>query len=61
MKKNTEKYLNKYIEVLQREQLDQNKTKLVIKNDTAKVISNKKLIGSIILIKDTAVFQYEIG
>lgn len=61
MQKNIEKYLSKYIELLHRENLDQGKTKLVIKNGSAKVISNKKLLGSIHIVNGNACFQYEIS
>lgn len=58
---NLELIISKYIDVLHQEQLNQSKTKLVIKNGTAQVVHRKKILGSILVNKNKATFQYEIS
>ena len=57
---NLELVMSKYIDVLLNEKLNQHKTKLVLKNNTAKVFIKNKLLGSIIVTNKKACFQYEI-
>lgn len=61
MPMNLELIMSKYIDVLLNEQLDQSKTKLVIKNGSAKVVHRNKVLGCIMVNKNKAVFQYEIS
>ena len=58
---NLELIMSKYIDVLLKENLDQSKTKLVIKKDKYLVVHRKKVLGSIVVTKNKAVFQYEIS
>lgn len=58
---NLELVMSKYIDVLLKENLNQQKTKLVIKNNCAVVVHRKKILGSILVAKNKAVFQYEIS
>jgi len=58
---NLELVMSKYVDVLLNEKLDQHKTKLVVKNNTAKVFVKRKLLGSIIVTNKKASFQYEIS
>lgn len=58
---NLEIIISKYVDVLQKEQLNQAKTKLVIKNGSASVVHRKKVLGSIVVTKNKASFQYEIS
>jgi len=57
---NLELIISKYVDVLIKEQLNQSKTKLVIKKDKYLVVHRKKVLGSIVVTKNKAVFQYEI-
>lgn len=61
MPMNLELIINKYVDVLHKEQLNQAKTKLVIKNGSALVVHRKKVLGSIVVSKNKATFQYEIS
>lgn len=58
---NLELIISKYVDVLHKEQLNQAKTKLVIKNGSALVVHRKKVLGSIVVAKNKASFQYEIS
>lgn len=58
---NLELIISKYIDVLHQEQLNQSKTKLVLKNGKALVVHRKKVLGSIVVSKKKAAFQYEIS
>ncbi len=61
MQSTIELILGKYVDVLLRENLDQSKTKLVIKDGNSLVVYRKKVMGSIIVSKNKATFQYEIS
>ena len=58
---NLELIINTYVAVMHKEQLNQAKTKLVIKNGSALVVHRKKILGSILVNKNKATFQYEIS
>jgi len=59
--KNLNLIMSKYVDVLLKENLPQNKTKLVIINNKATVVSCKKVLGSIVVVNNKASFQYEIS